>query len=43
MAHKTKVTLTRAVREKIKKANAQRVGEAKERGEKKMSRKGGNE
>ena len=29
MAHKTKTTLTRAAKEKIKKANAQRVREAK--------------
>ena len=39
VAHKTKTMLTRAAREKIKKANAQRVREAKERSEKKMSRK----
>ena len=39
MAHKTKTTLTRAPRVKIKKANAQRVREAKERSEKRMSKK----
>ena len=43
MAHKTKTTLTRAAREKIKKANAQRVREARKRDEKKMSRKSGND
>ena len=42
-AHKTKTTLTRAAREKIKKANAQRARETKERIEKKMSRKPGDQ
>ena len=43
MACKTKTTLTRAAKEKIKKANAHTVREAKERIEKKMSRKSGDD
>ena len=39
MTFKTKTTLTRAAREKIKKANAQKVREAREIIKKKMSRK----
>ena len=38
MAGKTKTTLTRAERERIKKSNAQRESAAKERSEKKMSK-----
>ena len=43
VACKTKTMLTRAAREKIKKANAQRVREAKKRSEKRISRKSGDQ
>ena len=43
MACKTKVTLTRAAQEKMKRADAKRAREAKGKFEKKMSRKGGSE
>ena len=43
MAHKTKTTLIRAAQEKIRKANAQRAREVREKIEKKTSRKSGND
>ena len=43
MAHKTKTTLTRAAQEKIRKANAQRAREVREKTENRTSRKSGND